>query len=127
MANEIEKAIADAARRIRVAMGRVETEMRKTREVLEKRLPVTVQLRAEDLAQFQADTVKALECCTQGRGCKECPLIEDDKCGTDLMIRALTTINQLQKQLELTEEHLYDKEGARPDRTAAGGEGGRHR
>lgn len=104
MANEIEKAITDAAQKIRVAMGRVEKEMQKTREVLEGRLPVMVQLRAEDLTQYQADTVKALECCTQGGGCKECPMVEDDKCGTDLMIRALMTIKQLQEQLRAKPE-----------------------
>lgn len=108
MANEIEKAIEDASRRIRVAMGRIEKEMRKTREVLEQRLPMTVQLRAEDLTQIQADTVKALECCTQGGGCKECPLINDDKCGTDLMIRALATIKQLRAKPEPRAEERFE-------------------
>lgn len=122
MANEIEKAITDAARRIRVAMGRIEEEVRKTREILEKRLPVTVQPKPEDrpgqeteqpedkteagdLTKYQAETVTALEHCVNHPGCEGCPLWEDDRCTSiTLPKRALMTIKQLQEQLRAKPE-----------------------
>ena len=117
MTNEIEKAIEDAARRILVAMGRVEMEMRKTRELRAERLPVAVQPKPEDrtgreteqpaedkteagdLTQYQAETVTALECCVEHPDCKGCPLVDDDECSENLPKRALATIKQLQEQL----------------------------
>lgn len=122
MTNEIEKAIEDAARRICVAMGRIEEKVRKTREVLEERLPVAVQPKPEDrtgqeteqpaedkteagdLTKFQAETATALECCVEHPDCKGCPLVDDDLCSESLPKRALATIKQLQEQLRVKPE-----------------------
>ena len=121
--DRIAKAIADAARRIHVALGGIEKELLKTRKVLEERLPATVRSKAEDrtgqeteqpeedkteagdLTKFQAETVTALEHCVNHPGCEGCPLWEDDRCTSiTLPRRALMTIKQLQERLRAKPE-----------------------
>jgi hypothetical protein len=121
--DKIVKAIEAAARRISIQVANVCSELHQIRirenepemEEENEPEPETEEQPAEDktevrdtTAAFQADTVAALECCTQSGGCKGCPLINDDKCANDLMLRALTTIKQLQKQLEPRAEERFE-------------------
>lgn len=80
----------------------VEQEMRKLREVLEERLPVTVQPKAEDITEDltldQARTMIALEHCANRQDCEGCPLVGDDACHSSLPKQALMVITKLRER-----------------------------
>ena len=112
--DKIVKAIEAAARRISIQVANVCSELHQIRireneqemeeenepEPETEEQPMEDKTEAGDLTAFQADTVAALECCTQLGGCNGCPLFNDDKCANDLMLRALTTIKQLMADKE---------------------------